>query len=139
MSIYSNNDKGYSGPEHWLVFCLKCLIMNTIPYEITLYRLQADFVLADSSTTYFTSTHFEIVQTRQSFRSTIIIVFLAVATDQNTTIEFPVYSLVMHVAADISNISHNHSYITMTHYIVGMQNYQYSMHASIVYYGLEVA
>ena len=66
--------------------------MNTIPYEITLYRSQADFVLADSSTTYFTSTHFEIVQTRQSFRSTIIIVFLAVATDQfeNTTIEFPV-------------------------------------------------
>ena len=34
-------------PEHWLVFCLKCL-MNTVPYEITLYQSQADFVLTDS-------------------------------------------------------------------------------------------
>ena len=62
--------------------------MNTVPYEITLSLptdSQADFVLTDSSTTHFTSTHFEIVQTQQSFfisSTSIIIDFLAVATDQ---------------------------------------------------------
>ena len=45
-------------PEHCMAgICVKFLIMNNInvPYEITAYQSQADFVFADYSTTHFTS------------------------------------------------------------------------------------
>ena len=75
--VYTNNDKSYSRTLAGILSKNQCL-MNTVPYEliITLYQSQADFVLTDSSTKHFTSTHFEIVQTRQSFSSTSIIIII---------------------------------------------------------------